>query len=224
MQRKAWDEEHKNPAMLLQMDSNEASSGVKKFWQFLNEQNHYHWKGIEMGCGKGRNTIWLSKVNGVQMFGFDFSDAAIAEAQKRARDANSSAQFFVMDATETWNFPDNSFDFVIDCFATTDIESADGRAFAVSEMHRVLKPGGFLLAYLLSTDDQFHKEMILKSPAKERNAFHHPTGKFEKVFDEEELKKIYVDFKVVNWERIDKVTQFEGKDYACKHFWLVLSK
>lgn len=224
MQRHIWNEEHKKPSVLLQMDSNEASSGVKKFWQFLNEQNRDRWKGIEVGCGKGRNTIWLSKVPGVQMFGFDFSEAAIDEARKRARDASSPALFFEMDATEKWNFPDNDFDFVIDCFATTDIESAEGRAFAVSEMRRVLKPDGFLLAYLLSTEDQFHKEMVQKSPVQEINAFRHPTGKFEKIFDEEELKKVYKDFKVVKWERMDKVAQFDGKEYACKHFWLVLSK
>lgn len=206
------------------MDSNKASSGVIKFWDFLEEENCAEGKGLEMGCGKGRSVIWLSQFPRVEMVGFDFSESAIKEARKRAKEAGSPAQFLVADATEVWPFPDDSFDFIINCFATTDIESAEGREHAIAEMHRVLKPGGFLLLYLLSTDDEFHKEMIGKAPAEEPNAFYHPTGKFEKTFDEAELKSTYKDFQAVKWERVNKVAQFNGKDYACKHFWIVLSK
>ena len=223
-QQRIWDEEHKHPKVLLQMDSEDGSGGVKKFWDFLSQSGAKNLKGLEMGCGKGRNVIWLAS-QGVDMYGFDFSPAAIEEATRRAEKAGAtSAHFDVMDATREWKYDSDSFDFAIDCFASTDIESPEGRAFAISELHRVLKSGGYLLAYLLSTDDEFHKEMIIESPAEQANAFHHATGKFEKTFDEEELKEIYRDFKVVKWERIDKTAQFNGKDYACKHFWLVLSK
>src|SRR6185503_13228309 len=105
---------------------------------------------------------------------------AIKEAKKRAN--KSGAQFIVADATKKWPFKANVFDFGIDCFASTDIESPKGRSFAISEMMRVLKPGGYFLAYLLSIDDEFHKNMIQKSPAKERNSFLHSTGKFEKTY------------------------------------------
>lgn len=226
-QQKIWEEEHKNPYVLLPMDSNEASSGVSLFWDWLKTKGETKkLRGIEMGCGKGRNSIWLAK-QGANMVAFDFSSIAIDEARKRAVVAGveNNVRFIVQDATKTWSFENYSFDFAIDCFASTDIESTDGRSFARDEFLRVLKPGGHLLVYTLSTDDEFHKEMLEKSPTHEKNAFLHPTtGKFEKIFDRAELMDFYKKWKVVEEKRIAKVAKFFGKDYNCKHFWVIFQK
>ncbi len=131
------------------------------------------------------------------MAGFDFSENAIKVAWQRmnslaVRPRLEAADFVVHDATLPWPWLDNSFDFAIDCFASTDIESEAGRTFARDECRRVLKPGGYLLVYTLSDDDQFHKKTIKQSPGPEKNSLLHPNGgKFEKVFDEDEIKSYY---------------------------------
>lgn len=210
------------------MDSNDVSSGVRLFWSWLNEKGIYkNLTGIEMGCGKGRNCIWLAQQDKVKMVGVDFSSAAIQEAKNRA-DKLAVIQrinFIEHDVTFIWPFPDNHFDFAIDCFASTDIESYQGRADARDELKRVLKFGGYLLVYTLSTEDEFHREMIQKSPAHEKNSFVHPsTGKFEKVFAREELLELYQPFNLVAEKRINKKTIFFGKEYDCCHFWMVFQK
>ncbi len=225
-QQRFWDEEHGTPTVLLQMDSKEASGGVEKFWNFLKDIPGEK-TGIEMGCGKGRNVIWLAKQPGVRsMAGFDFSKNAIREAQLRAKEAGvlEKVSFYTADATFMWPYPSASFDFGIDCFASTDIESKEGREAAVLEMYRVIRPGGHVLVYALSPDDAFHKEMIEQSPAHEENAFYHHTGKFEKTFTEKELRELFSTFHIVAFERIDKVATFFGKQYPCKHFWIILQK
>lgn len=225
-QQEIWEKEHIEPQVLLQMDSQEASSGVTRFWDWLKTKNiGKGLKGIEMGCGKGRNAIWLTK-QGVEMTAFDFSPAAIKEAQTRAEQVGAKkVHFLVHDATKSWPFSSSSFDIAIDCFATTDIESSEGRLFAKDELTRVLKPGGYILVYTLSIDDEFHKEMIKVSPAEEKNAFYHPTtGKFEKTFDRNELLELYKDLQLVEEQRIEKTTTFFGKEYACKHFWMIFQK
>lgn len=226
-QQKIWEEEHRNPHVLLPMNSAEVSHGVSLFWDWLQKKKiSQPLRGVEMGCGKGRNSIWLAQ-QGVVMNAFDFSSFAIEEAQKRfiATSSKTSLDFCVHDATQSWPFKNDSFDFAIDCFASTDIDSLAARTFARDELRRVLKPNGYLLVYTLSTDDAFHQEMRKSSPALEKNSFLHPTnGKFEKVFDEEELKTFYQDWKLIEKKRISKTAIFFGKNYACSHFWMVLQK
>lgn len=223
-QQKIWDQEHAKPTVLQQMDSDKPSSGVVKFFEYLKAKGLPHERGLEMGCGKGRSVIWLAQ-QGVAMDGFDFSPNAIAEAKRRAEAAGvSNAHFMVADATQPWPYEDNTFDFAIDCFASTDIVDPAGRKFAAQEFYRTLKPGGHLLAYILSTEDEFHAEMSKKSPAAEKNAFLHSTGKFEKTYDESDIAEVYGHFETVEKERVEKTTEFFGTTYDCKHYWLVMKK
>jgi len=226
-QQKIWEEEHKNPEVLLQMDSCQPSSGVKKFWDWLQTQKiSKPLSGLEMCCGKGRNVIWLAQQN-IFMTGFDFSPSAIMEAQRRSAiyQTDINAHFFIQDATLTWALPANTFDFVLDCFATTDIESQQGREKAVSEMIRVLKPGGFILVYVMSEEDAYHKDMIAQFPAHESYSFLHPkTKKFEKVFTREELIGLYNAVELIVEERMSKNAVFNDKEYFCNHYWMVFKK
>jgi ubiquinone/menaquinone biosynthesis C-methylase UbiE len=226
-QHDIWEQEHKKPYVLKQMDSDEPSGGVVRFFEWLASRKRVDGlKGLEMCCGKGRSVIWLAKQK-IAMTGFDFSKYAIEEANRRAKTANveQNTNFLVQDATKRWAFESGYFDFVIDCFASTDIEGHDGRAFARDEAIRVLKLGGYLLVYTLSTDNEFHKEMIKISPVSERNAFLHPTtGKFEKTFDRQELLDFYSDLSLVESERIQKTTTFFGKEYRDNNFWMIFQK
>lgn len=227
-QKRIWEEEHQNPFVLLPMNSQEPSSGVVLFLDWLKERSQKvnNLRAIEMGCGKGRNSIWLAQ-QGLDVSAFDFSEVAIDEAQTRAasQGVTERAHFLAHDATQPWPFKSNSFDVAIDIFASTDIESFAGRSFARDELIRVLKPGGYLFIYTLSTDDEFHKEILEQSPGEEKNTFLHPTtGKFEKVFDREELLAFYKELKLIEEKRIEKTAKFFDKEYNCKHFWLIFQK
>ena len=227
-QKERWNKEHKTPFALKQMDARKLSSGVKLFLEFLEKQHGKDLVGLEMGCGKGRNVVGLAHQKIIsKMYGFDFSEVAIIEAKKRAAEngVTDKSEFDVMDAMELWKYDSDLFDFGIDCFASTDIESSMGRQFAVDQMHRVLKLEGVLLVYVMSTDDQFHKEMIQQSPAEEQNAFYNSgNGKFEKVFSEDELDRMYKKFRLVKSRRIEKTAEFFGKLYYCKHHWRIYKK
>ena len=228
-QEDRWEKEHKNPKVLLQMDSKDVSSGVEKFFHWLIENSNKlpaDLKGIEMCCGKGRSVIWLAE-QGIETIGIDFSPSAINEANKRAKEAGVDAktQFIVQDATLPYPIDKNSLDFVIDCFGSTDIESAAGRKAALDNLLYVLKPGGYLMLYLLSTDDTFHKEMIKTNPGPDVGSFIHPVnGKYEKAFTEEEVKEFYRQLDLMILERVPKKAIFFGKEYDCNHIWAVFQK
>lgn len=227
-QRLLWNEEHRNPFALKQMDSMKGSSCLVPFYEFLESKKVDNLVGLEMGCGKGRNVLWLAaKPLIARMYGFDFSDVAIAEANRRATEQGMTekTELTVMDATMPWDVRSDSMDFLVDCTASTDIENPEGRHFAAKEMHRVLKTSGYVFVYTLSTDDEYHQLLITQSPTREENAFIHPqTGKFEKVFSEEELDTLYQDFRSIEKRRIAKTADFFGKRYACKHHWRIYQK
>jgi len=82
-QQGIWEQEHSNPLVLPQMDKQDASRGVADFFTWLVQKRpHERLAGVEMGCGKGRNCLWLAR-QGFKMTGFDFSKNAIEEAKKR---------------------------------------------------------------------------------------------------------------------------------------------
>lgn len=226
-QQKIWEKEHEAPYVLKQMDSEEPSGGVVKFYNWLSSKTATeNLKGLEMCCGKGRSVIWLAKQK-IDMAGFDFSKHAVEEAKRRAKVAGvqSKTNFLVQDATKQWKFDAHSFDFVVDCFATTDIESDEGRNFARNEAIRVLKPNGYLLVYTLSTDNEFHKEMIKTSPTSQSNAFLHPTtGKFEKTWGVKELEEFYAKLTLIESKRVPKMSTFFGKEYKENNIWMVFQK
>lgn len=225
-QQRIWDDEHRAPTILPQMDARDPSSAVEAFLIWLQDHGVRSGKGLEMGCGKGRNCIFLAG-SAYTMDGFDFSRHAIEESKRRAAETNlqDRVTFHVMDATLPWEFPDGQFNFAVDCFASTDIESGEGRVAAAREMHRVLRSGGYLLVYAASSDDTYHTEIIAQSPGEELHTFVHPrTGKFEKIFSLTELQKLYQPFRLLEHRLIEKKTTFQGREYPCLNHWCIFQK
>ncbi len=225
-QRVFWNAEHALPHIVKNMDYEAPSGGVIQFFNWLKEHTTCEGlRGIEMGCGKGRNTLWIAE-QGIAMTGFDFSEVGIEEARRRSdakRMQSDQLSYSVHDATTPWPFADHTFDFGIDCFASTDIESSEGRAFARDEFCRVIKPGGYLFVYAISAASQFHHSMLLEHPAEERNTYFHPGSKIDKLYDEQELTEFYKDFMTLEFQKItDSKGVFYGKEYTCENFWMVL--
>lgn len=225
-QQKFWEDEHAKPLVLPSMSDNEPSGVVVKFFEWLRaNSNIQDIKGIEMGCGKGRNTIFFAK-NGINMTAFDFANSAIIEAKNRAKkaDVENLTQFIVHDATEKWPFADASFDFAIDNFASTDIESKNGREFARDEMIRVVKPKGYIYVSTLSSADKQGKQELIEDLEETGAYVYKVGGKYEKAFGEREVMDFYKDLRLIAKEKIKKTANFFGKDYPCLHWWLVFKK
>jgi SAM-dependent methyltransferase len=227
-QRDKWNEEHAHPFALVQMDKHEPSHSVLWFIDFLTQRGVVRARSVEMGCGKGRNVIHLAKQSWITLScGFDFSEVAIFEAQKRALDeaVSNKTEFRILDATSPWEYESGFFDVGIDCAASTDIETKKGRHSAAKEMFRVMKPGGYLMAFGMSEDDAYHQSMRQKSPAEEDNAFYHPqTGKFEKVFTADEFDEQYSLFRLVEARRRKTTVRFFNVPYGANLHWRVYQK
>ena len=98
---------------------------------------------IELGCGAGNITVWLS-ARGYDVLGVDISPTAVQWATERARAEGLSARFLVGDVLDLTQVEDGAFDLVLDGHCLHCIIGPDRPRFFASA-HRLLAAGGYLL-------------------------------------------------------------------------------
>jgi 2-polyprenyl-3-methyl-5-hydroxy-6-metoxy-1,4-benzoquinol methylase len=89
---------------------------------------------LDAACGTGYGTDWLAS-HGPQAQGLDLSEKAVEYATHRYPHLK-----FTVGSVLELPFPDNTFDAIT---SVETIEHVPGAEKMVSEMHRVLKPGGW---------------------------------------------------------------------------------
>jgi SAM-dependent methyltransferase len=95
-------------------------------------------KAMELGCGPGRNSIFLAQ-HGFKVDAFDISEVAINWAKERSQDLNLDINFVVQSVFELE--PIEEYDFIYDSGCLHGI--LPHRRIQYLEMiHKALKPGG----------------------------------------------------------------------------------
>lgn len=226
-QQKIWDKEHKGKDSLPSMASEGPSSGVVSFVNYLKEHAITPPKKlIDIGCGKGRNSIYLVK-EGYEVYAVDYVERAINHAKQIAEKEGvlDKIHFLKAEIDNKWPFENNFFDLALDCFSSIDIETKEGRNVYRDEMLRTLKPGGLALVTVVSVNDEWEAQLIKESPGQEKNSTIWPqNGKFQKNYDEEELGEFYKDFEILELKEVSKKAFKLGKEYMATNYWLVLKK
>lgn len=98
---------------------------------------------LDVGCGTGTLTIALRQtVPGAEVVGIDADPRALQIARKKAESASLNLSLQQASAT-CLPFADGSFDHVVSSLMFHHL-TADAKKLALSEMHRVLAPGGQL--------------------------------------------------------------------------------
>jgi SAM-dependent methyltransferase len=112
-------------------------------------------RALELGCGAGN--LWLDNIDripsGLEIVLSDFSVGMAARAKSNLKDHTSFDNFAVFDA-QSISFPDGCFDIVI---ANHMLYHLPDMGKALSEIQRVLKPGGRFYA---STVGQRHLQEL----------------------------------------------------------------
>lgn len=110
---------------------------------------------LDLGCGKGRHVIAMAEL-GIDVHGVDLSDVAVdfAGSWLAARGLTGRVRQGSIDAIR---YSDSTFDCVI-CHGVLDHMLADVRDRGISEVERVLKPGGLFFFSVISERDSAYGE------------------------------------------------------------------
>ena len=121
---------------------------------------------LEVGCGPGAN-LWFMHREGFAVHGIDVSGAAIAIAGTRLAVENAGITSPLPDLRvgniSQLPWPDDHFDVVVDVFAVY-ANTIDVINDALSEIVRVLKPGGLFYCKLWGTNSTGFGQGLLIEP------------------------------------------------------------
>ena len=110
-----------------------------------NSKIYYGKTVLEAGCGTGRESMYLA-LKGAKLTSIDIADKPLATAYEQAKLHNFEKIIkFQKASILDLPFEDNSFDIVL---SSGVIHHTSNPELALSELTRVLKPGGYLILYV----------------------------------------------------------------------------
>jgi SAM-dependent methyltransferase len=179
-----WNKEYKTSEHLAL--STKPSEDLQKFARFLErKEGRAHLNptslAVDLGCGNGRNLVYLSEQYGMRGLGYDISDEGVTQARELSRDLPIVYEVRSIDGN--LNVDDSSVSLVLDMMTSHFLKEA-GREHLIAEIVRILKPGGWLFfkSFLLEEDINA-KRMLKEHPADEPYSYIHPSfGMYEHVW------------------------------------------
>jgi SAM-dependent methyltransferase len=130
---------------------------LKRFVDYVREREAV----LDVGCGDGR-VFEIFKEKGVSYAGVDLSEDVIAKAKARwAKDVADGRAAF--EAGDLLDLPveDGRFDVVVAAGILHHVPSAEYRAKALSELARVIRPGGYALIAVWNLWQPRHWSVLL---------------------------------------------------------------
>ena len=171
--------------------SENPSEDLIKFTRWLTRQSGRKYLNqtaqvLDLGCGNGRNLIWLAENFGMHGIGYDKSTEAISLAKKLSDDLPLTYE--TRSIVGVFPLPSESQTFILDMM-TSHFLNAKEREGLLSEVTRVLKRGGWLFwKTFLRDEDEHAKRLLRQHPADEVGSYLHPKiGLAEHVFTEAEI-------------------------------------
>ena len=226
LQKQIWENEHTTGRQLPGITTDVPSTGMFQFSELLKNNGIGPLsKIIDIGSGKGRNTIYLAQ-RGYMVYAIDYIESAMNTLKFAAQQIRLSHKmnFTVGEIDNAWPFEDNFFDAAIDCYSSIDIETKEGRELYKKELFRTLKPKAFACIMVVSSEDELEKEIAATSPGPEPNSTIWPSGKFQKNYSEEELRSFYKDFTIIDLQKLQKPARKLDRDYTATNFRMIIQK
>ncbi|UCE43960.1 MAG: methyltransferase domain-containing protein [Candidatus Bathyarchaeota archaeon] len=148
---------------------------------------------LDLGCGAGRHLLYLAE-NGFEAYGADISKTGLTLTRKRLESMRLEAEIKRCDM-KSMPYINSCFDAVI-CVRTIYHQRLKDIQLTISEIHRVLRRRGLLLANFHSkrssrygTGIRAEEDTFIHEDGPEKGILHH-------FFNEEEIRELLMNFEV----------------------------
>jgi SAM-dependent methyltransferase len=165
---------------------------------WLRKHSHKQARILDYGCGYGRTLAALSQAGFTNLFGVDSSEKMLARAG-----AEAPGPSLVRNDGGSLPFKNSCFDLVLLFAVLTCIPHDDEQRTLVSEVRRVLRPGGLLyVSDLLVNNDQRNRERYVRDAGKFKcyGVFELPEGVVVRHHQREWIEEIMSPFEQLEYE------------------------
>jgi len=216
-----WESEYRNPQFITL--GTEPINAVREFAKWLRRKQKVDMSDFvvfDAGCGNGKHIKYLVENFCESGIGYDISQTAIRQANELKGDLH--IEYFVKSIGSPFDIDNESIDLVIDATSSHAL-NLDERGKFLSEISRVLKPGGYMFLRTLALDgDTNAKNLIKQFPGIEPNTYVLPaTEMTERVFSKSDLESDYAeDFTILNIEKTTGYQKWGNQSYK-RNYWIV---
>lgn len=157
-------------------------------------QSHRVRKVLELGCGQGRDTLFLAQ-NGMDVTALDFSEAGLCQVKGRAASSGvgGSVILKVGDARDGLPFDNATFDACFSHMFFTMQLTEKELEFIFAEVLRVLRPGGLNIYSVRNV----HDPHFGKGKHFGEGMWQNPLGFVVHFFDEDKVKRLATGYEVL---------------------------
>ncbi len=172
---------------------------------------------LDLGCGAGRNAVYLAQ-RGWRVVGVDFVPAALRRMAQAAHETGVAHAVLPVCASlgQPLPFRDAAFDLALDVTTSASLALQALRMFE-RELHRVLKPNGMLLSYVMADDDPY----LAPRCDQDGYATVPESGLIDRCFSVPMLKDLYSRWEILHLDKVERQDTFFGREYARRLWWLL---
>ena len=204
VQSKAW-----NWEMVAPDDEYWNTPDPEIYYLAQNWKNKGYKKFLDIGCGLGRNALYLAK-QGFCVTTFDLSEKSVEVVKQKFEDNNLVLDDIKVCDMLEMNYPENSFDCIL---AMNVISHTDTQGFKeiLEKIRKMLKPGGEVFFTLGSKQSYWYNREdlpVVDECTKIRIEDGPENGIPHFYVNDEDCLRLFTDFKIVNLRHVSELTSY----------------
>jgi SAM-dependent methyltransferase len=202
------------------------SLAVERLAKFLTIEKLPELKGVDLGCGTGRNSLFLGALK-CDMTGLDFVPEMIEDLNKKAEESGlaSTVRGRLVDLSSKWDLPNPTYDFFLDTYCFKHIISLASRLSYKSELLKYCREGTIFLLTLASTEDGYYRNYPVRMEGGVQVILD-PGNNIESVLytPEQVVEFFNPEFKVVDMHENIQTNKMHDKEYERKGFEFIFKR